>query len=227
MKPHKIILFLGIIFTGSYSLKVQANCKDSELRQKVAQAAKAEGVNENELLSIIAHESRCHYFTIAWNLPGKASTAKSKFLNSLEEAQVLAEELIATKQYRVDVGIGQINNEAHIKPKGWSLEEILNPETALYRVAKVLKESGWANYHSRNPTLSKKWQGKALMALNQVLGDSKESFKPSLNREENKKVKDRGSLMVFNAFSDSPAPPQQEIHSIQKRGEAPLLIFLN
>ncbi len=110
MKLHKIFfIILGIIF---YSHFAQANCKDPVLRKQVTQTAKLEGVDEKQLLSIIAHESNCRYYTIAWNLPGKAYTAKSKFLDSLKDAKSLAEELIATKQYRVDVGIGQINNEA-------------------------------------------------------------------------------------------------------------------
>lgn len=157
MKLHKIFfIILGIIF---YSHFAQANCKDSVLRKQVTQTAKLEGVDEKQLLSIIAHESNCRYYTIAWNLPGKAYTAKSKFLDSLKDAKSLAEELIATKQYRVDVGIGQINNEAHLQPKGWSLKEALNPQTALSRVAQVLKERGWANYHSNNPALARKCRG--------------------------------------------------------------------
>ena len=162
MKLHKIFfLILGIILHSHFA---QANCKDPELREKVTQVSKAEGVNESELLSIIAHESRCHYYTIAWNLPGKVQTAKSKYLDSLEDAKALAEGLIATRQFRVDVGIGQINNEAHIQPKGWRLEEVLNPKTALNRVAQVLKERSWANYHSSNPVLAQKWQRQALNA---------------------------------------------------------------
>ena len=96
MKLHKIFfLILGIILHSHFA---QANCKDPELREQVTQVSKAEGVNESELLSIIAHESRCHYYTIAWNLPGKVQTAKSKYLDSLEDAKALAEGLIATKQ---------------------------------------------------------------------------------------------------------------------------------
>ncbi len=191
MKPHKIkilfVLSVGVIFHSSFA---QANCKDPELRQKVTQTAKAEGVNENELLSIIAHESRCHYYTIAWNLPGKAETAKSKFLNSLEEAKVLAESLIATQQYRVDVGIGQINNEAHLQPKKWSLEEVLSPDTALKRVAQVLKERCWASYHSSNPVLARKWQSLALAALDQAIGNS----------NNKKKYKNRRSKQIEKKF---------------------------
>lgn len=219
------ILSIGFIFHSSFA---QANCKDTVLRQKIAQTAKTEGINENELLSIIAHESRCNYYTIAWNLPGKAQTAKSKFFDSLEEATALAKSLIATKQYRVDVGIGQINNEAHIKPKGWSLEEVLNPDTALNRVAKVLKERGWTNYHSSNPTLSKKWQGMALAALDQALGNSKTIPKYfSQNLKEKKELKGLDPLIIFNSFVSSPATLGKQAKLIQKRAESPLLIFLN
>src|SRR5262249_38041172 len=143
----------------------KANCQDPELRKRITEVAKKEAVDENELLSIIAHETDCHYYTIAWNLPGQPQTAKSKFFSTLEEAKTLAKELIASGNYRVDVGIGQINNEAHIQPKRWTLEEVLDPETALYRVAEVLKERGWANYHSSNPALARRWQTLALAAL--------------------------------------------------------------
>lgn len=108
-------------------------------------------MNENELLSIIAHESGCRYFVVAWNEPKKPETAKSKFFDSSQAAKTFAQNLIDTKSYRVDVGIGKINNEAHLQPKGWSLDEVLNPGTALARVAQVLKERGWARYHSSNP----------------------------------------------------------------------------
>ncbi len=154
---------------SALSFKAQANCHDPELRQKVAQTAKAESVNENELLSIIAHESGCRYLTVAWNVPKKPETAKSKFFSSIEEAKAFAQSLIDTKSYRVDVGIGQINNEAHIKPKGWSLEEVLSPDMALVRVAQVLKERGWARYHSNNPVFAKRWQVNTVTALNKVL----------------------------------------------------------
>lgn len=229
MKLHRIkillVLSMGFIFHTNLA---QANCKDPELRQNVTQTAKAEGINENELLSIIAHESRCNYYTIAWNLPGKAQTAKSKFLDSLEEAKALAESLIATGQYRVDVGIGQINNEAHIKPKGWALEEVLNPNTALIRVAQVLKERGWTNYHSSNPTLAKKWQGMALAALDQALGNSKTIPKYfSHNLKEKRELKGLDPLVVFNSFVSSPATLVKQAKLVQKRAESPLLIFLN
>ncbi len=210
MKLHKIkillIFSMGFIFHTNLA---QANCKDPELRQKVAQTAKVEGVNENELLSIIAHESRCHYYTIAWNLPGKVYTAKSKFFDSLNEAKSLAEELIATKQYRVDVGIGQINNEAHIQPKRWNLEEVLNPETALNRVAQVLKERGWAHYHSSNLDLAKRWQDLALKALSEInLNSEISSLKKKTNIENistaslNKK-RSESKLIVYNSLDQS------------------------
>lgn len=195
MRLHRtkilLLLIVGFLFHASFA---QANCKDPELRKQVTQVSQSEGVNENELLSIIAHESRCHYYTIAWNLPGKAQTAQSKYLDSLEDAKVLAEGLIATKQFRVDVGIGQINNEVHIQPKGWKLEDVLNPKTALNRVARVLKERGWANYHSSNPVLAKKWQGLALSALNDAIGESKVFQKAIL-----KKRFSRSELVVFNS----------------------------
>ncbi len=196
MKLHKVFfLILGIVL---YSHFAQADCKDPELRQKVTETAKSEGVSERELLSIIAHESRCHYFTIAWNQPGQPQTAKSKFLDTLEDAKRLAEELISTRLYRVDVGIGQINNEVHIQPKAWSLTEVLNPTTALSRVAKVLKERGWTNYHSSNPVLAKKWQGLALAALDDAL-EEKKIFSKSIP----KKIYSRGELIVFNGLNSN------------------------
>lgn len=175
---------------------VQANCHDPVLRQKVSQIAKQEGVDEKELLSIIAHESGCRYNTIAWNLPGKPETAKAKFLSSLEEAKSLAKELIGTGNYRVDVGIGQINNEAQIQPKGWILEEVLAPETALNRVAMVLKERGWKNYHSNNPRLAEKWQRLALAALDRALSKSPGKVPPLINQSQKS-----SPLLVFNALN--------------------------
>ncbi len=222
MMPHKIFfLILGIILHSQFA---QADCKDPELRQKVAETAKSEGVNERELLSIIAHESHCHYYTIAWNQPGKPQTAKSKFLNTLEDAKNLAEELISTRLYRVDVGIGQINNEAHLKPKGWTLDEVLNPATALNKVSQVLKERSWAKYHSSNPALAKKWQGLALAALDQSLSSS--SQKKIIKKDVVTNPR-RNDLLVYNVspsalinISKEPKPPR-------RRGDSPLLVFLN
>jgi len=197
------LLSITLLFCTNFA---QANCKDPELRQKVTQTAKEEGVNENELLSIIAHESQCRYFAIAWNLPRQPSTAKSKFFNSLEEAKAFAESFIETKKYRVDVGIGQINNEAHIQPKGWSLEEVLNPETALNKVAQVLKERTWANYHSSSPKFAKKWQ---LLAINSLLKLNKRNAdnleinsKLSFNNLNKKKlnIKNESTLIVYNSL---------------------------
>ncbi len=116
----KIIFFLLSFLVGSCFLLLSyaQGCKNPELRKKVKQVAQAQKVGENELLSIIAHESGCHYYVIAWNLPRKPKTAQSKFFNSLNEAKSFAQSLINSKKYRVDVGIGQINHEAHIRPKG-------------------------------------------------------------------------------------------------------------
>ncbi len=199
MKPLKVKILSILIFSVFCCAPsfAQANCRDRELRQKVTQTAKVEGVDENQLLSIIAHESGCRYYTIAWNQPGKAETAQSKFFDSVEEAKKFAQSLIDTKSYRVDVGIGQINNEAHIQPKGWSLEEILNPETALKRVSDVLKERGWAHYHSNNLTLAKKWQGKALAALDQVLGKVVDGAQP-ITRSK----KRLGLLLVYGRATE-------------------------
>ena len=222
MKLHKIFfLILGIILHSHFA---QANCKDPELREQVTQVSKAEGVNESELLSIIAHESRCHYYTIAWNLPGKVQTAKSKYLDSLEDAKALAEGLIATKQFRVDVGIGQINNEAHIQPKGWTLEEVLNPKTALNRVAQVLKERSWAHYHSSNPILARKWQGLTLAALDQAIGSSND--KKNIKTAEVNKSR-RNSLLVYNVSPSVIVNPPKESKLTRRRGDSPLLVFLN
>ncbi len=185
------------LFVLSFILSTKANadlskCKDPELQEKVKQVAKEERVDSNELLSVIAHESRCNYFVIAWNLPGAPQTAKNKFFESLEEARSFAEELISTRKYRVDVGIGQINNEANIKRKRWTLDEVLNPETALHRVAKILKERSWFWYHSNNPFYAKRWRALALNVLNQIKSDSDfvlkaSSHKPLKNFHEAKR----------------------------------------
>lgn len=164
------------LFIFSFILSAKANadlskCKDPELQEKVKQVAKEERVDSNELLSVIAHESRCNYFVIAWNLPGAPQTAKNKFFESLEEARSFAEELISTRKYRVDVGIGQINNEANIKRKRWTLDEVLNPETALHRVAEILKERSWLWYHSSNSFYAKRWRTLALNVLSQIKSD--------------------------------------------------------
>jgi hypothetical protein len=164
----------------------------------VTEVAKKEAVDENELLSIIAHESNCHYYTIAWNQPGKPQTAKSKFFSNIEEAKALAKDLIATGNYRVDVGLGQINNEAHIQPKGWTLDEVLDPGTALNRVAEVLKERGWPNYHSSNPALAKRWQSLALAALDRALLKTQRK-----NVSDTTSTKIPNSLLVFNASNPS------------------------
>lgn len=225
MRLHRtkilVLLVVGFIFHASFA---QANCKDPEFREQVTKTAKAEGVNESELLSIIAHESRCHYYTIAWNLPGKAQTAKSKYLDSLEDAKALAGDLIATKQFRVDVGIGQINNEAHIQPKGWTLEEVLNPKTALNRVAQVLKERSWANYHSNNPALARKWQGFALAALDQAIGSAND--KKNIKTAEVSKSR-RNSLLVYNVLHSVIVNTPKESKLTRRRGDSPLLVFLN
>jgi hypothetical protein len=191
LKFRKLPVLLAIAFSLTFPRSSVANCKDPDLRKKVTQTAREEGVNENELFSIIAHESGCRYYTVAWNQPGSPQTAKSKFLDSLEEAKTLAEYLIATKKFRVDIGIGQINNEAHVQPKGWSLYEVLNPKTALNRVAQVLKERGWKNYHSSNPVLAKKWQVLALAALDRMLLKPK-NVSVAFRRKSN-------LLLVFNA----------------------------
>ena len=146
-------------------------CHDPELRKKVTEVFQSEGVDEKELLSIIAHESGCRYYVIAWNLPKQPKTARSKFFDSLEEAKAFAKELIAIGSYRVDVGIGQINNEAHIRPKDWTLDEVLDPRSALNRVARVLKERGWEHYHSNNPVYAQKWRMMALAALDRALSN--------------------------------------------------------
>ncbi len=221
MKLHKIRfwIFLTAIFLTKTELVRAQGCKDSTLRDKVAQVAKQEGVDEKELLSIIAHESSCHYYVIAWNLPKQPETARSKFFTSLQEAKAFAEEKIATKQYRVDAGIGQINNEANIKPRGWSLEEVLDPKTALYRVAEVLKERGWVHYHSSNPVYAKKWQELALAALGQAFSNDRESS-PKL-------LKGQSPLIAFNSLADL------NFQSIENRlfkieptlKKSPLLVF--
>lgn len=213
-------LLISLFSTGA----ARADCQSQELRQKVTETAKQEGVDERELLSIIAHESKCNYFVIAWNLPRRPETARAKFFDSLEEAKNFAEGLIGTKRYRVDVGIGQINNEAHIRPKGWKLEEVLDPKTALNRVAFILRERGWTNYHSANPILARKWQGLALAALKRVLFNSDEK---KINTVQNFRVARRisspqrsGTLVVFNVENFS-SPPT----FITRKKEPPWVIY--
>lgn len=217
------LFLLSLSFVDRSVLAQGKGCQDSELREKVTQVAKEEGVNEKELLSIIAHESKCNYFVIAWNLPRRPETAKAKFFASLEEAKVFAEELIATKQYRVDVGIGQINNEAHIRPKGWTLEEILDPKTALSRVAFVLRERGWPNYHSNHPLLARKWQGLALAALDYALSNSdKKEIQGSQKLRIAKRIpvsRSHGPLIVFN--TEKPSSPFVKTN----RQETPWVIY--
>lgn len=200
MKRNRTLLSFLFLGLASFPLgkDARANCQDPVLRQNVTQTAKQEGVDEKELLSIIAHESGCRYNTIAWNLPGKPETAKAKFLSSFEEAKILAKELIVTGKYRVDVGIGQINNEVNIQPKGWTLDEVLAPETALNRVAMVLKERGWKNYHSNNPRLAEKWQRLALAALDRALSKSPGKVSPLINQSQKS-----SPLLVFNASNPS------------------------
>jgi len=197
LRPKLLVTSILLTIFSLFSNTSIANCKDKDLREKVTQTARSEGVNEMELLSIIAHESNCNYFTIAWNLPRKPETAKSKKFSSLDEAKEWAEALIATKIYRVDVGIGQINNEAHIQPKGWSLDEVLDPISALKRVAQVLKERGWDKYHSSNPALAQKWRLKTLFTLNKILLKSKPTSNLIINRKFHAR-RNTGPLIVFN-----------------------------
>lgn len=173
LKNFSLFFLFGCCFIFSSNVKADfSKCRNKELQEKVKRVAKEENVNSDELLSIIAHESRCNYFVIAWNLPGVPQKAKNKFFESIEEAKAFAEELITTKKYRVDVGIGQINYEANIKRKGWSLDEVLDPKTALNRVAQILKERGWGWYHSNNPFYAKKWRQLALNSLHQICSSS-------------------------------------------------------
>lgn len=195
-------------------------CRDPELRKKVTQTAQAEGVDEKELLSIIAHESSCRHYVIAWNIPKQPKSAQSKFFASMEEAKAFAEELIATGSYRVDVGIGQINYEAHIRPKGWALEEVLGPKTALNRVAKILKERGWERYHSNNPVYAQKWRMMALAALNSALSNLDTSFKrSSLKPLKAFLQKGQAPVVIFNslqasALNEKP-PPAEKIFKVK------------
>lgn len=187
-------------------------CKDSELRKQVSQVSREEGVDEKELLSIIAHESSCHYYVIAWNLPKQPKTAQSKFFSSLEDAKTFGNELISTKQYRVDVGIGQINNEANIQPRNWSLDEVLDPKTALNRVAQVLKAQGWANYHSSNPVYAKKWQSLALVALDRAIAPS-DSRSGSFRLSKSGISRKQSAMIVYNQAS----PPYETVAPSQAR----------
>lgn len=144
----------------------------------------------------------------------------------MEEAKKFAEAIIATKLYQVDVGMGQINHEAHLMPKGWSLEEVLSPETALVKVAQVLKERGWANDHSSNPAYAKKWQGLALAALDRALGLGKASPRRSLKTWS---LKGQSSLVVFNSLAGSSFQSvKEEPLKVQARQQKlPVLVFMN
>lgn len=203
MMQIKIILLLLSFLGGSCfsSFSYAQGCKYFELRKKVRQVAQAQKVDENELLSIIAHESNCHYYVIAWNLPRKPKKAQSKFFTSLNEANSFSQSLINTKKYRVDVGIGQINYEAHIRPKGWRLEDILDPSTALNFASSVLKERAWANYHSNNPVYAKKWRRLALAALHRVSSNSGRNLRLRIRSSEGATnfVKKNGPLVVYNS----------------------------
>ena len=97
--------------------------------------------------------------------PANWKRRKAGFFPDAATAAAFASQLIATRQYRVDVGIGQINNEAHIQPKGWTLAEILDPQRGLERTAEVLRERGWSGYHSNESGNAVIWQGAALKTL--------------------------------------------------------------
>lgn len=140
-------------------------CAAPGFMERVKTVAESHGVDYYELLSIVAHESRCQPYTIAWVVPGKLETAQSRVFPDAATAAAFASQLIATRQYRVDVGIGQINNEAHIQPKGWTLAEILDPQRGLERTAEVLRERGWSGYHSNESGNAVIWQGAALKTL--------------------------------------------------------------
>ncbi len=233
LKNFSIVFLSTLFLISSANAKADfSQCKNKELQEKVNQVAKEEGVNPDELLSIIAHESRCNYFVIAWNLPGAPQTAKSKFFENLEEAKSFAEELISIGKYRVDVGIGQINNEANIKRKEWSLEEVLNPKTALNRVAQILKERGWAWYHSSNPFYAQKWRRSALNALDQISSSS--SLVTADQKTLERKIRIKASLLVYNSFvSNSSIQVFENMKSsgskslLRKKEKSPLLIYEN
>ncbi|MBR4737183.1 MAG: hypothetical protein IK051_05920 [Rhodocyclaceae bacterium] len=140
-------------------------CTAPGFMDRVKAVAEANGVDYYELLSIVAHESRCQPYTIAWVVPGKLETAQSRVFPDAATAAAFATQLIQTGKYRVDVGIGQINNEAHIRPKGWTLTEVLDPQRGLERTAQVLRERGWSGYHSNESGNAVIWQGAALKTL--------------------------------------------------------------
>lgn len=140
-------------------------CAAPGFMERVKTVATAHGVDYFELLSIVAHESRCQPYTIAWVVPGKLETAQSRVFPDAASAAAFATQLIQTGKYRVDVGIGQINNEAHIQPKGWTLAEVLDPQRGLERTAEVLRERGWSGYHSNESGNAVIWQGAALKTL--------------------------------------------------------------
>lgn len=146
-------------------------CRSATFQGKVVATARTAGVNASELLSILATESACHPYAVAW-IHRKTKVMDHRYADSAAEAKALALQLIGTGLYRVDVGIGQINYEANIKKKGWSLDAILHPDTALHYVARMLQERSWRYYHSSTPSLAHRWQQRAVKAFNRITGSS-------------------------------------------------------
>lgn len=201
--------FILMILISHVAKADLARCKDPEFQKMLKNVAQEEGVNYSELLSIVAHESKCHFFVIAWNEPGKPETAQAKYFESKNETEAWANNLIQSGQYSIDIGVGQINYQAHIKPKGWALNEVLDPATALHKVAQVLKERGWGEYHSSNPVFARKWKRYALQALEKVEGvaptEINQHRKPPLiihRSKQNHRI--QNSKLVF-VFSQKPS----------------------
>lgn len=161
---YSVVAALLTIATPAQASTLAA-CTADGFQDLVRTTADAARVDFYELLSIVAHESRCRPYTIAWVEPGKIETAKNRFFDDLASARAFAQKLINSRRYRVDVGIGQINNEAHLQPKGWSLDEVLDPRIGLQRTAEVLRERGWSNYHSGEAGNAVIWQGATLKTL--------------------------------------------------------------
>jgi hypothetical protein len=163
------ICTLALTTFAAPSLAALEACREPAFQAAVHTAAEQIGVDYYELLSIVAHESRCQPYAVGWIEPGRPETARSKWFDSAAAAKEGATELIATRKYRVDIGVGQINYEAHIAPKGWQIDDVLEVQSGLLKVAEVLRERGWAQYHSAEFGNAVIWQGAALSALRKLV----------------------------------------------------------
>ncbi|MBF0492838.1 MAG: hypothetical protein HQM15_08665 [Deltaproteobacteria bacterium] len=76
-------------------------------------------------------------------------------------------------------------------------------------MAQVLKERGWANYHSSNSDLARRWQELALKALSQINSNSEISFLKKKTNIKNisianlNKKRSQSKLIVYNSLDQS------------------------